>query len=106
KVPLDKQKDQFGVRIIVEKEEECYSVFEIISNNYEIIEGTVKDYIKNPKENGYQSLHFCIKDGSKIVEIQARTKEMDEIAEEGKAAHWTYKKMKSDEKFEKKSAWI
>ncbi|MDP3965951.1 MAG: TGS domain-containing protein [archaeon] len=106
KIPLDKQKDQFGVRIITEREEDCYIIFEIINEKYTLVENTLKDFIKNPKENGYRSLHFCIKDGEKVVEIQVRTTEMDEMAEEGAASHWTYKKIKGDAKFEKKTAWL
>lgn len=106
KVPLNKQKDQFGIRIITKNEKDCYLIFEILSREYSVLEETIKDYIKKPKENGYQSLHFCIKYDEKIVEIQVRTKEMDEFAEEGGAAHWAYKKIKSNEKFEKKTAWL
>ena len=106
KVPLNKQKDQFGIRIITKDKKDCYKVFELIGSKYPVVEGTYKDYLKNPKENGYESLHFCIKKESKIVEIQIRTKKMDEFAEEGSAAHWAYKKIKGDPKFEKKTAWL
>ncbi|MCR4327372.1 MAG: TGS domain-containing protein [Nanoarchaeota archaeon] len=106
KIPLNKQRDQFGVRIITHSEGDCYLIFEILNGAYPLVDGTVKDYIKNPKENGYQSLHFCIKYGTKTVEIQIRTKEMDYIADGGGAAHWAYKKIKSNEKFEKKTAWL
>jgi len=106
KIPLNKQKDQFGVRIILKEEGDCYHVFEILTNVYPLIDGTFKDYIKSPKENGYQSIHLCIKDGERMVEVQIRTKEMNEVAEEGAAAHWTYKKIKGDQRFEKKTAWL
>ncbi|MBU2612361.1 MAG: TGS domain-containing protein [Nanoarchaeota archaeon] len=106
KIPLNKQKDQFGIRIITKDKKDCYKVFGLIGSKYPVVEGTYKDYLKNPKENGYESLHFCIKNESKIVEIQIRTKKMDEFAEEGSAAHWTYKKIKGDPKFEKKTAWL
>ncbi|NCN51658.1 bifunctional (p)ppGpp synthetase/guanosine-3',5'-bis(diphosphate) 3'-pyrophosphohydrolase [archaeon] len=106
KVPLNEQKDQFAIRIITPNIKDCYSVFEIISQDYEVLEETIKDYIKNQKENGYQSLHFCILFEKKLLEIQIRTKEMDEFAEEGKAAHWAYKKIKGDKKFEKKTGWF
>jgi len=106
KVPLNEQKDHFAIRILTKNEKECYKVLETLSKDYEIIEKTLKDYIKNPKINGYQSLHFCIKIKEKILEIQVRTKEMDDFAEGGKAAHWAYKKIKGDEKFEKKTSWF
>ena len=104
KIPLNKQKDQFGIRIVTETPEDCYKA--LINNKYPLIENTFKDYIKKPKENGYKSLHFCIRYGEKIVEIQTRTKEMNEFAEEGAAAHWEYKKINGNEKFEKKTAWL
>ena len=106
KIPLDKQKDQFGIRIITQNEEECYKIFEIIERKYQLLGDTVKDYIKNQKENGYQSIHLCIKKDEKIIEIQLRTEKMDELAEEGTASHWMYKKMKGNTKFEKKTAWF
>ncbi len=105
KVPLNEQKDQFGIRIITNSAEDCYKAFEILGERYPVLEETVKDYIKEPKKNGYQSLHFCIRKNDKIIEVQVRTKEMDEIAEEGAASHWAYKKISGDIKFEKKTAW-
>ena len=66
-----------------------------------------KDYIANPKPNFYRSLHTGLKlSNGKSVEIQIRTPEMDEFAEEGLAAHWRYKGLKSDQFFEKKIAWL
>lgn len=105
-VPLNKQRDQFAIRIILNTIEECYIVLEEINNEFPILEGTLKDYIKSPKENGYQSIHFGITFENKLLEVQIRTKEMDEFAEEGKAAHWEYKKIKGDKKFEKKTGWL
>jgi GTP pyrophosphokinase len=105
KVPINEQKDHFGVRVITESVEDCYKVFEILNERYDVLEKSFKDYIRNPKDNGYQSIHFCIKKADKIIEIQVRTKEMDEFAEEGTASHWAYKKINGDIKFEKKTAW-
>jgi len=106
KVQLNKQKDQFAIRIIVKGIEDCYLVLEKISKKYKILEETLKDYIAHPKENGYQSIHICVLFEKKLLEIQIRTVEMDEFAEEGNAAHWTYKKLKGDKNFEKKTAWF
>lgn len=106
KVPLDKQRDLFGVRIITKTKEECYNILGILLEKYNLIEGSFKDYIRNPKPNGYESLHVTIKIEEKIVEVQIRTQEMDEDAEEGIAAHWSYKKIKSDKSFEKKIGWL
>ncbi|MFH1918165.1 MAG: HD domain-containing protein [Nanoarchaeota archaeon] len=104
---LHEQMDHFAMRITATSVKDCYDVLGILHENYKNIEGTLKDYIASPKPNGYQSLHTVLKtsDG-KYVEVQVRTQEMDEIAEEGVAAHWSYKKMKSDEGFEKKTAWL
>jgi GTP pyrophosphokinase/guanosine-3',5'-bis(diphosphate) 3'-pyrophosphohydrolase len=78
----------------------------IIHENFEPVQGTLKDYILNPKENGYQSLHTVVCFDNKFVEIQIRTLEMDENAEEGLAAHWSYKNLKTDKDFEQKIGWI
>src|SRR5205085_9523945 len=89
--------DLLGIRIVVGTIEECYYVQDIIHDKWPPIrsfyEGEVgRDWIANPKENGYQSLHTTIKIDGKIVEIQIRTHEMHETAEYGAAAeHWRYK---------------
>ncbi len=79
----------------------------LLHENFDPVEGRMKDYIANPKANFYRSLHtgITLKNG-KVVEIQIRTPEMDEFAEEGFAAHWRYKEVKSDAFFEKKIAWL
>lgn len=106
-VSLDQQFDLLGIRIIVPKEEDCYSVLGLLHENFEPVEGRLKDYIANPKPNLYRSIHTAVKlPNGKIAEIQVRTPEMNELAEEGIAAHWRYKGLKSEEKFEKKMAWI
>ena len=105
KVPLNEQKDHFAIRIITNSVENCYNAANIIKNNYE--ELMFKDYIKNPKPNGYQSIHIILKlKNSKTLEVQIRTKEMDAVAEEGVAAHFTYKKQGGDKNFEKKTSWL
>lgn len=84
--------DILALRIIVEKENDCYLTIGLIHSKFRPIAKRFKDYIAMPKENMYQSLHtgvFGI-DGQ-IFEIQVRTYEMDEIAEKGIASHWSYK---------------
>lgn len=84
--------DVLALRIIVEKESECYLAIGLIHAKYRPIPKRFKDYIARPKENMYQSLHTgVIGPDGKIFEIQIRTEEMDEIAECGIASHWSYK---------------
>ena len=103
--------DQFAIRIIVDKVKDCYMVLGLIHQKYTPLQDRFKDYIAMPKSNGYQSIHTTVfgKEG-KMVEVQIRTKEMNQIAEIGVAAHWIYKD-KSDqierkEKILEKFAWI
>ncbi len=83
--------DIIAVRIIVDNVADCYAVLGIIHSKWTPLKGRIKDYIAQPKPNGYRSLHttvFC-EDGE-IVEFQIRTPEMHAMNEFGVAAHWTY----------------
>ncbi len=85
--------DIYGFRVVVDSVDSCYRVLGVVHNLYKPIEIRFKDYIAIPKQNGYQSLHTSLIGPHGIpVEIQMRTREMDEMADNGIAAHWKYKK--------------
>lgn len=94
--------DLFAIRIILESEGEmekvdCWKAFSIITNMYQHNPKRMRDWLSNPKGNGYESLHTTvIGPEQKWVEVQIRTRRMDEIAERGLAAHWRYKGVKSE----------
>ena len=84
--------DILALRVFVKKESDCYLAVGLIHSKFRPVPRRFKDYIANPKENMYQSLHTTVfgVDG-KLYEIQIRTYEMDEFAEKGLASHWSYK---------------
>ncbi len=84
--------DIYGFRIIVDDVQECYQALGLIHQRWRAVPGRFKDYVSQPKSNGYRSIHTTVsgRDG-KRVEVQIRTREMHEVAEAGVAAHWAYK---------------
>ncbi|MBY6211513.1 bifunctional GTP diphosphokinase/guanosine-3',5'-bis pyrophosphate 3'-pyrophosphohydrolase [Microbulbifer agarilyticus] len=84
--------DVYAFRIIVDSVDTCYRTFGVIHNLYKPVISEFKDYIAIPKSNGYQSLHTVLLGMHGVpIEVQIRTKEMDEMANSGIAAHWLYK---------------
>lgn len=94
-LPMEQLNDLFAVRIILDIDEisYCYLTYKIISRMYSVIDGTLKDYIANPKQNGYQSIHFAVRDElNNPFEVQIRTLKMHELSEKGVASHFNYKR--------------
>ena len=92
--------DLVGIRIIVKNEDDkdedaitddCYKALGVLHRRWAFLPNRLEDWIGQPKNNGYQSLHTTILDNGKPVEIQIRSPEMNEVAENGIAAHWSYK---------------
>ena len=99
--------DLMGIRIIVKDVTTCYHTLGVIHEKFSPVPGRFKDYIAVPKSNNYQSIHTTIVGPEgKFVEIQIRTEEMDRIAEEGVAAHWSYKEKVKVGKKDKVYSWL
>ncbi|GAA3860774.1 bifunctional (p)ppGpp synthetase/guanosine-3',5'-bis(diphosphate) 3'-pyrophosphohydrolase [Celeribacter arenosi] len=84
--------DIYGFRVITRTEADCYRVLGVIHQRWRAVPTRFKDYISQPKSNGYRSIHTTVsgRDG-KRVEVQIRTRQMHEVAESGVAAHWSYR---------------
>jgi GTP pyrophosphokinase len=102
-VDFEEVYDLFAIRVILdsptEKEkEDCWKVYSMITDEYTPSPARLRDWLSNPKSNGYEALHTTVMGPQgKWVEVQIRTKRMNEIAEKGLAAHWKYKEETSDE---------
>lgn len=94
--------DLFAIRVVldtplVKERSDCWQIFSIITDMYQPNPKRMKDWISIPKSNGYESLHITVMGPqNKWVEVQIRTRRMDEIAERGLAAHWKYKGVKEE----------
>ncbi len=100
-VSFDEVYDLYAIRIIFDTDpdskeserDQCYHIFSIITGIYRYMPERLRDWVKHPKSNGYEALHCTLLSDSGIwVEVQIRTRRMDDIAEKGIAAHWVYKK--------------
>lgn len=107
-IDIDQVYDQQGIRVIVPEIGDCYAALGVVHTLWRPIKGEFDDYIANPKENQYRSLHTAVYGPSaKPLEVQIRTPEMDRISEVGIAAHWRYKhQTRHDEVYEQKVAWL
>ena len=109
KVSFEGVFDVFAIRFIIDCEEDretehalCWKVFSYVTEEYESDTKRLRDWISNPKPNGYESLHITVKnkEGSSL-EVQIRTKRMDDMAESGLASHWSYKGIKHEATLDK-----
>lgn len=102
-VSFEEVYDLFAIRIILDSPQEkekqdCWSVYSMITDEYTPSPERLRDWLSNPKNNGYEALHTTVMGPQgKWVEVQIRTRRMNEIAEKGLAAHWKYKEDTSDE---------
>jgi guanosine-3',5'-bis(diphosphate) 3'-pyrophosphohydrolase len=104
---FDLVRDVRGIRLIVPDVASCYAVLGLIHTHWRPLPGEFDDYIAAPKDNFYQSLHtVIIYDDGKPVEVQIRTREMDESAEIGIAAHWRYKEGGERGKYDERINWL
>ena len=100
-IPFDQIYDLYAIRIIFNpsntsgesERDQCYHVFSIVTGIYRYKPDRVRDWVKHPKSNGYEALHCTLmSQNGTWIEVQIRTRRMDDIAEKGIAAHWAYKK--------------
>jgi GTP diphosphokinase / guanosine-3',5'-bis(diphosphate) 3'-diphosphatase len=93
-VAFEQLSDIMAFRIVVETKADCYAALGAVHSAYPVIAGRFKDYISTPKSNGYQSLHTGVtlrQPRNQKIEVQIRTAEMNDVAENGVASHWVYK---------------
>ena len=109
KVPFEGVYDVFAIRFIIDcdtdRETEhalCWKVFSYVTEEYESDTNRLRDWISNPKPNGYESLHITVRNSDNVyLEVQIRTRRMDDMAENGLASHWSYKGIKHEATLDK-----
>ena len=109
KVPFEGVYDVFAIRFIIDCEPDtkkekdiCWQVYSYVTEEYEADTKRLRDWVTNPKPNGYESLHITVKNKSgAYIEVQIRTKRMDDEAENGQASHWSYKGIKHEAQLDK-----
>ena len=108
-VPFEGVFDVFAIRFIIDcdtdrktEQDLCWKVYSHVTKEYEPDIKRLRDWVTNPKPNGYESLHITVKNAhGAFLEVQIRTRRMDDIAENGLASHWSYKGIKKDETMDK-----
>ncbi len=111
KVDFEGVYDVFAIRFIIDcdpdiamEKDLCWKVYSYVTQEYEADTDRLRDWVTNPKSNGYESLHITIKNKENVyLEVQIRTVRMDEVAENGNASHWSYKGIKKEESI---SNWL
>ncbi len=92
KLSFARLSDIYGFRVLVEGKDDCYRVLGTMHQRWRAVPGRFKDYISQPKSNGYRSIHTTVSGrAGRRVEIQIRTRQMHDVAESGVAAHWSYR---------------
>ena len=106
-ISFEQVADVIAFRTLVDNVEDCYKALGIIHRAYHVVPGRFRDYISTPKANGYQSIHTgVIGPDRQRIEVQLRTREMNQVAELGVAAHWQYKQGTSDKSAGRNFQWM
>ncbi len=114
-VTFDQISDLYAVRIIftpssndiIQERNECFRIFALVTAIYDYRPDRVRDWLMHPKSNGYEALHLTVLTPDRTnVEVQIRTKRMDDIAEKGIAAHWSYKRNQAQSEISNTDKWI
>ncbi len=103
KTTFEKMHDIYGIRIICDKEKDCYEALGLVHSKYEIIQEAFDDYISKPKPDGYKSIHTAVRRKNDVIEVQIRTW-AHHLRITGES-YWTYKKVSKDNMFEKELSW-
>ncbi len=107
KLDFDQVYDLIALRVVTKSIPDCYAALGVVHDLWKPVPHRFKDYISVPKSNGYQSLHTTVMSSyGKIIEVQIRTEQMQNEAEEGIAAHWRYTGSERDKIFDKRIAWL